>query len=75
MLSVGDPVGLGFVESLARPGGNITGVSNVASDLSGKQVEFLVEIVPGLKRVGVVRNPNNPGTTPILQETEKAILA
>lgn len=75
MLSTADPVGLGFAASLPRPGGNITGISNIAPDLSGKQLELLVEIVPGIKRVGVVRNPNNPGITLMLQETEKAIRA
>src|SRR5580700_12320124 len=46
MVSVADPVGMGFVASLARPGGNITGVSNISNDLTGKQVELLMEIVP-----------------------------
>jgi putative tryptophan/tyrosine transport system substrate-binding protein len=75
MIGVSDPVGLGFVASLARPGGNITGVSNIAIDLGGKQVEFLVEIVPGMKHVGVVRNPNNAGATLMLNEAERAIHA
>lgn len=48
---VADPVGSGFIASLARPGGNITGVSNLASGLSGKRVELLAQIVPGIKRV------------------------
>jgi putative tryptophan/tyrosine transport system substrate-binding protein len=75
MVAVTDPVALGFVASLARPGGNITGVSNVASDLVGKQVELLVEIVPGMRRIGVVHNPNSPAVTLQLHETEKAIHA
>jgi putative ABC transport system substrate-binding protein len=73
MVAVTDAVGLGFAASLARPGGNITGVSNIASDLVGKQVELLIEIVPGMNRLGVVRNPNNPAVALQLQETEKAI--
>jgi uncharacterized protein with GYD domain len=74
MVSVGDPVGSGFIASLARPGGNITGVSNITADLSAKLMELFVELVPGMKRVGVVRNPNNPNVTVQLHETEDAVL-
>ena len=49
MVGVGDPVGFHFIASLAHPGGNITGVTNIAPDLAGKLIELLVEIVPGLK--------------------------
>jgi putative tryptophan/tyrosine transport system substrate-binding protein len=73
MVSVGDPVGSGFVASLARPGGNITGVSNITADLSAKLVELLVELVPGMKRVGVVGNLNNPNVALQLRETEDAV--
>jgi putative ABC transport system substrate-binding protein len=59
MVGVGDPVGSGFVASLARPGGNITGLSNIAGDLTGKLVELLSQAVPGIKRVAVLRNPAN----------------
>jgi putative tryptophan/tyrosine transport system substrate-binding protein len=72
MVGVSDPVGLGFVSSLARPGGNITGVSNIARDLSAKLVELLAGIVPGLRRIGVVRNPNAPGVALQLRETQAA---
>jgi putative ABC transport system substrate-binding protein len=72
MTSVGDPVASGFVQSLARPGGNVTGVTNVSRDLSGKIVELLVEIAPRVRRVGVVRNPRNPGLANQV-ETENAI--
>lgn len=75
MVGVGDPVGLGFVAGLARPGGNVTGVSTVSLDLSGKLLELLTEIVPGIKRIGVVRNPNNPAVATILRETTEAIRA
>ena len=75
MVGVGDPVGLGFVSGLARPGGNVTGVSTVSLDLSGKLLELLIEIVPGMKRVGVVRNPNNPALATILRETTEAVRA
>ncbi len=60
MASVGDPLGRGFVASLARPGGNITGVSNLAVALTGKWLESLKQIVPTLSQVAVLRNPANP---------------
>jgi putative ABC transport system substrate-binding protein len=76
MVSVADPVGSGLVAELARPGGNITGMSNMATELSGKLVQFLMEIVPGIKRIGVVRNLNNPSASALsLRETEAAIRA
>jgi len=59
MISVGDPVASGFVASLSRPGGNITGLSNVVGDVSAKYVELLHVAVPGLKRVAVLTNPDN----------------
>src|SRR5215472_16638363 len=61
MVGVGDPVGSGFIASLAQPGGNITGLSIIAVDLSAKLMELFAELVPGMTRVGVVNNPNNPG--------------
>jgi putative ABC transport system substrate-binding protein len=73
MVGVGDPVASGFVTNLGRPGGNITGISNMAVDLGGKLVELLVEIVPGIKHVGLVINPNNQSQTLLLRETEGAI--
>ena len=73
MVSVGDPVGAGFVASLARPGGNITGVSNVTSDLSAKVVELFFEFAPGMKRVGVVSNSYNANVAVQLRETESAL--
>jgi putative ABC transport system substrate-binding protein len=73
MVSVGDPVGAGFVTSLARPGGNITGLSNIAVDLSAKLLALLAELVPGIKRVGVVSNVYNPNVAVQLRETEDAV--
>ena len=70
MVGVGDPVGSGFIASLARPGGNTTGLTNISVDLSAKLMELFAELVPGMKRVGVVRNPNNPYETMALRETE-----
>jgi ABC-type uncharacterized transport system substrate-binding protein len=54
--AVADPVGLGVVDSLARPGGNITGLSNQFTDVAGKRVELLREVVPGLRRLAVLAN-------------------
>jgi putative tryptophan/tyrosine transport system substrate-binding protein len=66
-----DPVGSGFVASLARPGGNITGLSNLAPEISGKRLELLKEIIPKLSRVAVLGTSTQPGTaqqlTPIRQ--------
>ena len=55
-----DPVGSGFAASLAHPGGNITGLSNIAVDLSAKQLELLRMVMPKLQRVAVLQNPDNP---------------
>ena len=67
-----DPVGNGFVASLARPGGNITGLSNYHPDLSGKQLELLKEVVPRLARVAVLENSKEPGNSQALKETKLA---
>jgi len=71
MVGPGDPISSGFIASLARPGGNITGLSSVGVDLSAKLMELFVELAPGMKRVGVFHNPNNP--IGYLRETEDAI--
>jgi ABC-type uncharacterized transport system substrate-binding protein len=73
MVSVGDPVGAGFITSLARPGGNITGLSTITVDLNAKLVALLVELVPGIKHVGVVSNSYNPNVAVQLRKTEDAI--
>jgi putative ABC transport system substrate-binding protein len=67
-----DPVGNGFVVSLAKPGGNITGLSNYYPELSGKQLELLKEIIPNLSRVAVFGNSTEPGNRQALKETELA---
>jgi putative tryptophan/tyrosine transport system substrate-binding protein len=67
-----DPVGNGFVASLARPGGNITGLSVISPELSGKQLELLQEIVPKLFRVAVLANSNEPANQKTLKEIESA---
>jgi putative ABC transport system substrate-binding protein len=72
MTQVGDPVGNGFVASLARPGGNITGLSTLAPELSGKRLELLKEILPKLSRVAVLGTSTRPGTAEELKEVELA---
>src|SRR5215468_3590660 len=67
-----DPVGNGFVKSLARPGGNITGLSALAPEISGKQLELLREIVPRLSRVAVLGSSTTPGNAQALKEIELA---
>src|SRR5262245_34685721 len=64
-----DPVGNGFIASLARPGGNITGLAALAPEMSGKQLELLKEIVPKLSRVAIIGNSTNPGDAQALRET------
>jgi putative ABC transport system substrate-binding protein len=70
-----DPIGNGFVVSLARPGGNITGLSTFAPELSGKRLELLREIVPRLSRVAVFGTSTQPGNAQALKEVELAAAA
>ncbi len=63
MAFVGDPVGLGIVSSLARPGANVTGLSLLDADLDGKRIELLKEAVPGLTRLAILWSANDPGMT------------
>jgi len=70
-----DPVGSGFVASLARPGGNITGLSTLSPEISGKQLELLKEIVPKLSRVGVLGDVTRPGIPQALREINIAAAA
>jgi len=65
-----DPVGTGLVASLARPGGNLTGLANQQSDTSGKKLEFLREVVPGLRRLAIMANAGNPGSMLDMSEAE-----
>ena len=67
-----DPVATGLIASLARPGGNITGITMMSPQLSGKRLELLKAAVPGLARVAVFWNPPNPAYGPILKELEAA---
>jgi putative ABC transport system substrate-binding protein len=70
-----DPVGNGFVASLARPGGNITGLSMLAPEISGKQLELLKETVPRLSRVAVLGTSTTPGNAQTIREIELAAKA
>src|SRR5437762_7186712 len=70
-----DPVGNGFVASLARPGGNITGLATLSPELSGKQLELLKETVPKLSRVTVLGTSTGLATAPSLKESELAAAA
>ena len=67
-----DPVGNGFIASLARPGGNITGLATLAPEIGGKRLELLKEIVPRLSRVAVLGESTNPGSAQQLKEVERA---
>ena len=72
LLGTGDPVGTGLVDSLARPGGNVTGLSSMAPGLSAKRLELLKEVMPRLTRVVVLANLADPVATPQVQELEQA---
>ncbi len=71
----GDPVEGGLVASLARPGGNITGLSSIAPDLSGKRLELIKEVLPRVTSVAILSNPLNPAHLPALKESELAASA
>jgi putative ABC transport system substrate-binding protein len=70
--AAGDPVGSGLVASLARPGGNVTGLSLMAPDLGGKRLELLKEILPGISHVAVLWNAANPYPALVFRETQHA---
>jgi putative tryptophan/tyrosine transport system substrate-binding protein len=72
MAASSDPVGTGFVASLARPGGNVTGLSIISPELSGKRLELLREVVPGLSRVAFLWNPDVRGGVLDYNQTEGA---
>ena len=67
-----DPIGGGLVTSLSRPGGNVTGLSQLAADLGGKRIEILREIVPGLKRLAILANVGNPVTASEIRQVQEA---
>ena len=68
----GDPIGMGLVASLAQPGGNVTGLSSQATDLAGKRVELLREVIPGLRRLAIMANVGYPAAVLDMREVEAA---
>jgi putative tryptophan/tyrosine transport system substrate-binding protein len=68
MIAIGDPIRAGFVQSLARPGGNITGNTILGTEMAAKRVQLLKEFVPGVSRVGFLWNPNNASHLAYLEE-------
>jgi putative tryptophan/tyrosine transport system substrate-binding protein len=75
MAPAGDPVGTGLISSLARPGGNITGLSATAAEASAKNLELIREFVPGARRVGVIINANDPFSKPFLEQIQEGAKA
>jgi putative ABC transport system substrate-binding protein len=75
MANDNDPVGSGFIASLAKPGGNVTGLANLTTELSGKQVELLKEIRPKLSQLAVLRDLTEPGNPQAVRETDLAAQA
>ena len=71
-VNAGDPVGSGFIKSLARPSGNITGLTNMYADISSKYLEMLLSMVPKLSRVAVLVNPANPAQFNFLKNIQAA---
>jgi putative ABC transport system substrate-binding protein len=74
-INVGDPVGIGLVASLARPGGNLTGFSNIAGELTPKRLELLSELVPEASTIALLVNPNNPIAEGLIRLTQEAARA
>ena len=72
MAPSGDPVGTGLVASLSKPGGNVTGLSAATAEIAGKSLELIQEILPSLRRVGVLADPKNPFTKSFLQQINHA---
>ena len=75
MVTAGDPVAQGLVSSMARPGGNVTGVTTLGQELSGKQFEMLREAVPGATRIAILANPAHPETELSVKAAETAAQA
>jgi len=72
MAGLTDPVGAGLISSLARPGGNITGLTNIFTELSAKRLELLKEVAPRVSRVAILWNPTHPGQAIAWQQTQQA---
>ena len=72
MAPAGDALGMGLIASLARPGGNLTGISAAGAELAAKSLELIPDIVPGARRAGILANANDPFTKPYLEAIQKA---
>ncbi|MEO7726933.1 MAG: ABC transporter substrate-binding protein [Burkholderiales bacterium] len=72
MVSIADPVGTGLVSNLARPGGNVTGITNITAELAGKRLEILKEILPRLSSIAVIINPDDPNARLQMKNAEDA---
>lgn len=72
MAAIGDPIAAGVVPSLARPGGNVTGLASMTPDIDGKRLELLKEMAPGVTRIAVLWNPANPNNTARLTQMQAA---
>src|SRR5262249_8478221 len=70
MAETGDPVGTGLVASLARPGGNVTGLASVAAELAGKSVQLIRDMLPSARRVTVLANKTDPFSKPFLEQIQ-----
>jgi putative tryptophan/tyrosine transport system substrate-binding protein len=75
MAPSGDPVGTGLIASLARPGGNVTGLSAATAELAGKSLELIREILPGVRRVAALADPTNAFTKSFLEQIHRAAAA
>jgi putative ABC transport system substrate-binding protein len=75
MVGIADPIGVGLVTSLARPSGNITGITNITAELAGKRLELLKEIVPRISQVAVFVNPDDANAQIQMKNAESAALA
>ena len=71
MTAIEEPVAMGIIQSLARPGGNITGLTNLAPELSGKRLELLKEVLPKTSRVAVLWPPDTAGAVVAFKETQQ----
>lgn len=72
VMMAGDPIGTGLISNLARPEGNLTGLSGAAAELAAKSLELIPEMVPGARRVGVLGNANDPFMKPFLEDIQQA---
>jgi putative ABC transport system substrate-binding protein len=73
VMDAGDPVGMGFVSSLARPGGNITGMSAVTAELAPKAIEYLKQVVPSIRRLGLFLNASDPFRKSFLEHNQVGV--